>query len=170
MREVIGRNSIQPILTGARQNIEAGVHDLMQKVLDGIDAAAAETYEKIRVGGSFARLRENLNFLSELRKSGKINEFIISFVVNALNYHEMKAFALMGEELGCDQVAFSYMSNWLNFSDEEYRELAVHLPEHSEHAKLREMINDPVFRDPRVFLHNLSGLQSGRIMGDSMFV
>jgi len=34
MREVIGRSEIQPILTGARQNIETGVHELMQKVLD----------------------------------------------------------------------------------------------------------------------------------------
>src|SRR2546427_8655443 len=34
MREVIGRNNIQPILTGARQTIEGGVHDLMQKTLD----------------------------------------------------------------------------------------------------------------------------------------
>ena len=34
MREVIGRNLIQPILTGARQNIELAVQDLMQKVLD----------------------------------------------------------------------------------------------------------------------------------------
>ncbi|SRR5579885_334013 len=34
MREVIGRSTIQPILTGARQNIEQGVHDLMQKTLD----------------------------------------------------------------------------------------------------------------------------------------
>jgi membrane protease subunit HflK len=34
MREVIGRSEIQPILTGARQNIETAVHDLMQKVLD----------------------------------------------------------------------------------------------------------------------------------------
>jgi membrane protease subunit HflK len=34
MREVIGRSTIQPILTGARQNIETAVHELMQKVLD----------------------------------------------------------------------------------------------------------------------------------------
>jgi membrane protease subunit HflK len=34
MREVIGRSNIQPILTGARQNIENAVHDLMQKTLD----------------------------------------------------------------------------------------------------------------------------------------
>src|SRR5499425_171173 len=34
MREVIGRSTLQPILTGARQNIETAVHELMQKVLD----------------------------------------------------------------------------------------------------------------------------------------
>jgi membrane protease subunit HflK len=34
MREVVGRNEIQPILTGARQNIETGVGELIQKVLD----------------------------------------------------------------------------------------------------------------------------------------
>jgi modulator of FtsH protease HflK len=34
MREVIGRNNIQPILTGARQTIEGAVQDLMQKTLD----------------------------------------------------------------------------------------------------------------------------------------
>jgi modulator of FtsH protease HflK len=34
MREIVGRSNIQPILTGARQNIETGVHDLMQSVLD----------------------------------------------------------------------------------------------------------------------------------------
>ncbi len=34
MREVIGRSEIQPIITGARQNIETAVLELMQKILD----------------------------------------------------------------------------------------------------------------------------------------
>lgn len=34
MREVVGRSTIQPLLTGARQNTENAVHDLMQKTLD----------------------------------------------------------------------------------------------------------------------------------------
>jgi membrane protease subunit HflK len=38
MREVIGRSDIQPVLTGARQNIETAVHDLMQKTLDDYEA------------------------------------------------------------------------------------------------------------------------------------
>ena len=43
MREVVGRSEIQPILTGARQNIETAVHDLMQKVLDGYQAGVQVT-------------------------------------------------------------------------------------------------------------------------------
>ncbi|ACI92410.1 HflK protein [Afipia carboxidovorans OM5] len=38
MREVIGRSDIQPILTGARNTVEAAVHQLMQKTLDGYGA------------------------------------------------------------------------------------------------------------------------------------
>jgi modulator of FtsH protease HflK len=38
MREVVGRSNIQPILTGARQTIEAAVQDLMQKTLDHYNA------------------------------------------------------------------------------------------------------------------------------------
>jgi len=38
MREVVGRSDIQPILTGARQNIEVAVQELMQKTLDQYSA------------------------------------------------------------------------------------------------------------------------------------
>jgi membrane protease subunit HflK len=43
MREVVGRSEIQPILTGARQNIETGVHELMQKTLDSYEAGVLIT-------------------------------------------------------------------------------------------------------------------------------
>jgi membrane protease subunit HflK len=43
MREIIGRSEIQPILTGARQNIETAVHELMQVVLDNYKAGVQIT-------------------------------------------------------------------------------------------------------------------------------
>jgi membrane protease subunit HflK len=43
MREIIGRSNIQPILTGARQNIETQVHELMQQVLDNYQAGIQVT-------------------------------------------------------------------------------------------------------------------------------
>jgi len=43
MREVIGRSEIQPILTGARQNVETAVQDLMQRVLDSYQSGVQIT-------------------------------------------------------------------------------------------------------------------------------
>jgi membrane protease subunit HflK len=43
MREVVGRSEIQPVLTGARQNIETAVTDLMQRTLDHYQAGVQVT-------------------------------------------------------------------------------------------------------------------------------
>ncbi len=48
MREVIGRSEIQPILTGARQNIETGVQELMQKILDDYGAGIQITQVQLQ--------------------------------------------------------------------------------------------------------------------------
>src|SRR6266481_1240680 len=48
MREIIGRSTLQPILTGARQNIETAVHELMQKVLDNYGAGVQITQVQLQ--------------------------------------------------------------------------------------------------------------------------
>ncbi|QIB33420.1 FtsH protease activity modulator HflK [Ancylobacter pratisalsi] len=48
MREVVGRTDIQPILTGARQNIETAVHDLMQKTLDSYKSGVLITQVQLQ--------------------------------------------------------------------------------------------------------------------------
>jgi membrane protease subunit HflK len=48
MREVVGRSDIQPILTGARQNIEARVQELMQKILDDYGAGIQVTQVQLQ--------------------------------------------------------------------------------------------------------------------------
>jgi modulator of FtsH protease HflK len=48
MREEIGRNQIQPILTGARQAIESSVQDLIQKTLDGYQAGIQVTQVQLQ--------------------------------------------------------------------------------------------------------------------------
>jgi modulator of FtsH protease HflK len=48
MREIIGRSDIQPILTGARQNIETRVQELMQKILDDYGAGIQVTQVQLQ--------------------------------------------------------------------------------------------------------------------------
>ena len=54
MREVIGRSEIQPILTGARQNIEVAVQELMQKTLDQYSAGVLVVAGSVAKGGPAA--------------------------------------------------------------------------------------------------------------------
>jgi membrane protease subunit HflK len=48
MREVIGRNQIQPILTGARQAIESAVQELIQRTLDEYKAGVQITQVQLQ--------------------------------------------------------------------------------------------------------------------------
>jgi membrane protease subunit HflK len=48
MREIVGRSNLQPILTGARQNIETAVHELMQSVLDKYGAGIQITQVQLQ--------------------------------------------------------------------------------------------------------------------------
>jgi membrane protease subunit HflK len=48
MREIVGRSDIQPILTGARQNIESRVQELMQKILDDYGAGIQVTQVQLQ--------------------------------------------------------------------------------------------------------------------------
>lgn len=55
-----------------------------------IDAATSSTYEKIRVGGNFNRVIDNINYLLEYKKLNNITLPLIgvSFVKQAANEHE----------------------------------------------------------------------------------
>jgi membrane protease subunit HflK len=48
MREIIGRSTLQPILTGARQNIETSVHELIQTILDKYGAGVQITQVQLQ--------------------------------------------------------------------------------------------------------------------------
>lgn len=141
----------------------------IKSVQVSIDAASKETYESIRVGGSFDRLMNNLSFISQLRKRNIINEFIISFVVNAKNFNEMDAFVNLGLKLGCDQVYFSYMVDWGVLSKEEYAELAIHLQEHKMHKQFKRKLEDTIINNSIVNLGNIRQFKSNRILRDSLF-
>ena len=52
MREVVGRSTLQPILTGARQTTETAVQDLMQKILDHYGAGIQVQQVQLQKGRS----------------------------------------------------------------------------------------------------------------------
>jgi wyosine [tRNA(Phe)-imidazoG37] synthetase (radical SAM superfamily) len=141
----------------------------IKSVQVSVDAASKETHEGIRIGGLFDTLMNNLAFISRLRNQNIIEEFIISFVVSAINFNEMHDFVELWMRLGCDQVYFSCLVDWGVLSKEEYTDLAVHLPGHKMHNEFKKKLQDKVFSNPIVMLGNIGKFKPKEILRDSLF-
>lgn len=133
-------------------------NEAVDVVYVSMDAATPETYA-INRGGNFDKLMENLHFVGTLITSGKIKGFTLSFVVQANNYHEMPAFAALGELVHASSVMFIQIGNTGVFTKEEYEERAVHLPSHPHHQQLVEILQHPALGIPSVDLRNFDGLR-----------
>jgi modulator of FtsH protease HflK len=71
MREVVGRSDIQPILTGARQNIETGVAELMQKTLDSYNSGIQITQVQMQKVDPPAQVIDSFRDVQAARADGE---------------------------------------------------------------------------------------------------
>ena len=133
-------------------------NEIIGVVYISIDAATPETYA-INRGGDFDKLMQNLRFVSTLITRGEIEEFTLSFVVQANNYHEMPAFVELGEAVNATSVVFIQIGNSGVFTHQEFERRAVHLESHPEHEKFLEVLQDPRLRSPIAQLRTLASLR-----------
>ncbi len=121
----------------------AGINSRVKWVHISIDAATEATYLSNR-GSSWKRLKKNLEFISGLRRTGPVETFEISMVVQQNNWREMLAFIDLGREFKVDRVLFTHLLNWGTFSKKEYMKRAVHMESHSEHRELTNFLKNEV--------------------------
>ena len=76
-----------------------------------IDGASRETYEKLRLGGRWDKVNENLQSISDAKQKHNF-KFILYFVVQKDNHHEMDDMMALGERYGADRVNFSLIEDW----------------------------------------------------------
>lgn len=82
------------------------------KILNvSIDGATKKTYELLRRGGQFGKLLENLEFIKEIKKRYGF-EFILHFVVQQDNYHEMNLMIDLAEQYDADKIWFNRITDW----------------------------------------------------------
>lgn len=119
-----------------------------------VDAASSKTY-RINRGGNYDKLLSNLQFIGELRRTGKLNFFSLHFVVQANNFMEMRDFAKLAQEVHCDRVCFKQLVNWGTYSLKDYLGRAVQMPKHPLHNDFLGVLSDHIFRLPLVNMHDL---------------
>jgi len=81
-----------------------------------IDGATKETYEKLRIGGRWEKITEALQCISKLRRK-KDFRFILHFVVQKDNYHEMENIIELGEQYSADRVWLNKIEDWGTIDD-----------------------------------------------------
>jgi len=81
-----------------------------------IDGASRETYEKLRLGGRWDKVNENLQSIADAKQKHGF-KFILYFVVQKDNHHEMDDMLSLGERYGADRVNFSLIEDWGTMPD-----------------------------------------------------
>ena len=109
-----------------------------------IDGASRDTYEKLRLGGRWEKVNENLECIAELKNKHNF-KVGLHMVVQADNWHEMDDMLALGHKYGADRVYFNKIEDW-NTNIDMGRQRFTHLDEFIEMAKR-------VDRDPIAWMH-----------------
>jgi len=120
-----------------------------------VDAASEATYNKIRRGGSWSKLLDNLQFISSLRQNKKITRFTMSFVITADNFREMLKFISLARDLKADRIIFIDLKP-IKGMELDYISSAVHLKGHPFYKEFLEIIKLPEFDDSGVLLGSIA--------------
>ena len=76
-----------------------------------IDGASKDTYEKLRLGGRWDKILEGLECMAEQKQKHGFR-FILHFVVQKDNFHEMTDIIDLGEKYGADKVWLNKIQDW----------------------------------------------------------
>ncbi len=108
------------------------------KILNlSIDGASEETYEKLRLGGKFENILDNLEFIKKIKKNFSL---ILHVVVQRKNFREMFSFIELAEKYNFDRIYFNRIEDWntnLNYIEEN-----VFNPLHKDHNELKTLIGE----------------------------
>ena len=102
----------------------------LQELGVSIDGASKETYEKLRLGGNWEKINQNLKCISELKKKHNFR-FILHFVVQKDNYHEMENIIDLGKQYGADRVWLNKIEDWGTMDD--FQDANIINPKHPLH-------------------------------------
>ena len=128
-----------------------GIHNKVRSIRVSTDAASQETFEKLRRPAKYDKFLENVRFLSQLRTNGTIEQLKFSFTYQRDNFREMREFVRFCQSMNADFVIFERLQNLGTFTDEEYRERAVHFPSHPYYEEFLELARDPIFQNKQVY-------------------
>ncbi len=89
-----------------------------------IDGASKETYEKLRLGGKWDKINENLECMADLKQKHNFY-FGLHMVVQQDNWHEIESMLELGHRYNADRVYFNKIEDWntdIDFASQTFTE------------------------------------------------
>lgn len=93
-------------------SLSKGFKNLIKRIDISVDAASEQIYKKVRVGGNFNRLMDNLHFIGNLKKEKEIESLSISMVLQRVNIHELLDFIRLAKDVNADTVSILRIEDW----------------------------------------------------------
>ena len=132
------------ILCNKENLVELGILDKLISITVSLHAVKKSTYDKLVINGDFDKVMTNLQFLSELKRAGKLDKFILNFVVNAYNYKEMADYIKMAQKIGAT-VGFLELLK-LDSNEDVYKELNIFDEKHPKYNDFVRVLKNPIFK------------------------
>lgn len=122
------------------------------KVVVTVNSYDKFTYEHISRGGNYEKLMKNLNFISELRKTNDIKEFVVAAVVQDRNFRQMPEFIEHTfAKYAVDHIILRPVYQWGTMPEKTFWFKDVLNPKHPYHAEYLEILQHPALKDGRVY-------------------
>jgi molybdenum cofactor biosynthesis enzyme MoaA len=134
--------------------------DQISTVFISVDSCRPESYSKLRRGGNFVHLQSNLDAFDQMvseKQFASLQSWQLNVIVQAGNYRELGEIVDWSKRYKTLQsIFYTKILDWGHLSSSSFKEKAVWLPEHPDHADFLTKIQDPRLKEPRAILGNLS--------------
>ena len=122
--------------------------NLMEKIsrIDiSIDAGNQRSYDLVRRGGNWDLLWKNIDYFYSTIKDKKETTWIWNVIVQKNNFESIPELIDLANKYTEHKpiLRFSRVLNWGAWTNQEYSEQAVHLPDHPLHNRYLEIMNLP---------------------------
>lgn len=131
----------------------------IRMIVVSVDSCIPDRYSKIRKGGNFEYVQNNLDHLDRIVQTDFPSSFLwqINFIVQNDNYQELGDFVEWSNRFKTlNSIQFSKILDWGHLSSSAFGSKAVWIPDHPEHLNFLAKMKDPRLKNPRVILGNLT--------------
>lgn len=121
-----------------------GIKDRIYQLAVSVHATTKKTYDKLVKYSNFDTIVNNLNYMSDMYRQKKIDNFQMNFVINAYNYKEMADFVKWANKLGANANFWQLLDS--NIDKNTFKKLNIFDTHHPKYNDLCEVIKHPIFK------------------------